>query len=51
MTLEEMRMLAKQYVKKEKLDLILGQEAITDIVNAACSAPSTGNDQTLEMAL
>lgn len=45
MTLDEMRMLAKQYVKKEKLDLILGQEAITDIVNAACSAPSTGNDQ------
>lgn len=45
MTLEEMNTLASQYIKKDTATVNLDSNVITSLVNAACAAPSTGNDQ------
>lgn len=45
MTFEEMKMLASQYVHKRSSSVIPDRNTILSLVNAACAAPSTGNDQ------
>jgi molybdopterin/thiamine biosynthesis adenylyltransferase len=46
MTVDEMRELTRVYKSADQPDAIKPDEAtITELVNAACAAPSTGNDQ------
>ncbi|MES2478178.1 MAG: Rv1355c family protein [Bacteroidota bacterium] len=45
MTLDEMEMLANQYVSPKSKSIFLDNHTISSLVNAACAAPSTGNDQ------
>jgi molybdopterin/thiamine biosynthesis adenylyltransferase len=45
MTVEEMNTLASLYTKKDISTITPDQHTITSLVNAACAAPSTGNDQ------
>jgi molybdopterin/thiamine biosynthesis adenylyltransferase len=46
MTVDEMRTLAESYKPTDKSDVLIPDDStITELVNAACAAPSTGNDQ------
>ncbi|MDB5005226.1 MAG: Rv1355c family protein [Mucilaginibacter sp.] len=46
MPVDEMRLLAQKYQPKNNLNTVdLDDNIIVELVNAACAAPSTGNDQ------